>query len=139
MAAMNGAELRGLLTDAKRSVFRLEVLQQYLVPQETQRFRAFREGRPLPRREPGGLGLVAELVAGGRRTYRAHVVEHPLSEYVQFELLSYLESQEAGDEIYIVDRDAHPGLAALDRCRGQRDLALAHAVPLDEYLAARST
>lgn len=91
-----------------------------------------------------------------------------MSEYVRFELACYPNNVVAGEEVYLVDRDAHPDLAALGEdfwmfdsatvavmrydpeghpldpepgqdtaaYRARRDLALAHALPLDEWLAA---
>jgi hypothetical protein len=44
-----------------------------------------------------------------------HVVDVPLSEYVRFELVTYTESQEAGEEIRIAERKADPALDYLRR------------------------
>jgi hypothetical protein len=105
--------LRELLGTFQSSTFRLETRQQYLVPAEAERIRAFQEGRPLPPRSSASFRLVREAVAAGKRVYRVHVVEHPLTPYLRYELAAYRESVAAGEEIYLADRDAHPDLAGL--------------------------
>ena len=161
----------------KESAFRLETLQRYTVPEEAERIRLFREGRPRPERSvrtSPWLRRVAVTTAAGKRWQRVHVVDHPLSEYLRYELVGYVESAAAGEEIRIADRATHPDLAKLttdfwlfdadgenpfgilmnydddgqllgyelaqspeelDWRRSERDVALAHSVSLNEYLA----
>jgi hypothetical protein len=161
----------------KESAFRLETLQRYTVPDEAERIRMFREGRPRPERSvrtSPWLRRVAVTTAAGKHWQRVHVVDHPLSEYLRYELVGYVESAAAGEEVGIADRATHPDLARLTtdfwlfdadsgnafavpmnyddeghllgyelaespeelaRRRSERDLALAHSVSLNEYLA----
>jgi hypothetical protein len=161
----------------KESAFRLETLQRYTVPDEAERIRMFREGRPRPERSvrtSPWLRRVAVTTAAGKRWQRVHVVDHPLSEYLRYELVGYVESAAAGEEVRIADRATHPDLGKLttdfwlfdadsgnasavpmhydegghllgyeltqrleelDQRRSERDLALAHSVSLNEYLA----
>ena len=161
----------------KESAFRLETLQRYTVLEEAQRIRMFREGRPRPERSvrtSPWLRRVAVTTAAGKRWQRVHIVEHPLSEYLRYELVGYVESAAAGEEVRIADRATQPDLARLTRDfwlfdadsengfavpmnyddeghllgyelaqspeeldlrRRERDLALAHSVSLNEYLA----
>jgi len=168
-------ELLELFRTFERSAFRLETRQQYNVPQETERIRAFQEGRPLPDHPVSqtSLRLVADATAAGKRIYRVHIIDRPLTPYMRFELAVYPQNVAAGEAIYIAERAAHPGLAALtedfwlfdgdtnptvvwirytaegsvlgwerteqegdvERCCQQRDLAMAHAVSLGEFLA----
>jgi hypothetical protein len=170
-------ERQALFASFTHTAFRLETLPQYLVPQEDERFRAFREGRPLPERSPQTspwLQQIAHTAAAGRRWQRAHVVGRPFTDYLRFELVTDLENVAAGEDIRIADRDVHPELAAcardfwlfdgetdhavallmrydsegrfieaerctdpdiLARCRHQRDLVLAHSIPVADYLA----
>jgi hypothetical protein len=165
-------EFSHLLTGFRSSAFRLEALQHYATAYD-ERFEAFQAGRPLPPPSPAkqaSMRLVAEATAAGKRFYRVHVVELPLTPYLRYELAAYSENLAAGEEIYIAERAANPGLAELTqdfylfddqivvwfryddhghllgrergdnpadlaRCREQRDRALAHAVPLDQFLA----
>jgi hypothetical protein len=171
-------ERAALFDSFTQTAFRLETLPQYLVSQEDERFRAFREGRPLPERSPATspwLRQIATTTAAGRRWQRVHVVGQPLTEYLRFELLTDQENVAAGEDARVADRDAHPDLGAfsvdfwlldgdtdhavallmrydhqgrfvdserstdsdiLARCRRQRDLVLAHSVPVAEYLTA---
>jgi hypothetical protein len=162
----------------QRGAFRLETLPQYSIPEDAERLRVFREtGRPPKRTTETSpwLRLVADSTAAGRQWRRVHVVSRPLTEYLRFELLGYVENAAAGEDIRIADRDTHSALAnlaedfwlfdadtdhavavllrydqegrflgaeradhpdAIARCRAQRDLALALAVPLEEYLTS---
>jgi hypothetical protein len=162
----------------RKSAFRLEALPQYLGTSDPA-FRAFSEGRPLPLSErptkQDWMHRVANACAQGKRIYRVHVLDQPLTPYLQYELASYPENVKAGEEVYIADRAGRPQLADLtedfwlcdadsdrpfallmdydaegrflkgelsdapaviEKCRRQRDLALANSVLLDEFLSA---
>lgn len=97
-------------------VFRLENLQHYAVSEEDARLRAFRQGTPRPERsvrtEPW-LARIAVTTVAGKSWQRVHVVDHPLSEYLQYELVGYVESQAAGEQIAIADRASDGSLARL--------------------------
>ena len=90
-----------------QSAFRLEALPQYLGTSDAA-FQAFREGRPLPLSERPAkqdwMRRVANARAQGKRIYRVHVLEQPLTPYLQYELASYPENVAAGEEVYIADR-----------------------------------
>ncbi len=95
---------------------RLETRQSYKVPDDDERQRAFREGRPLPPRpeKSASVQLIKDAVSSGRRLGRIHVIEWPLSDYVRYEIeAAYLENAAAGEEILIVDRAADPRLENL--------------------------
>lgn len=98
------------------SAFRLETLQRYAAPAEDERIAAFREHKPLPERSARTspwLRRVADTTAEGKHWSRVHVVDEPLSEYVRFEMVTYRESAQAGEEIRIASRRADPALDAL--------------------------
>lgn len=98
------------------SAFRLETLREYAVSAEDERIAAFREHRPLPERSvrtSPWLRRVAETTAAGKHWSRVHVVDEPLSEYVRFEMVTYRESAQAGEDIRIANRRADPALDAL--------------------------
>lgn len=179
---MSPEEFTALFGRFSHDVFRLECWQNYAVSDEDASLRAFREGTPRPERSVRTspyLRQVAVTTADGKSWQRVRIVEHPLTEYLQWELLAYVESQAAGEEILIADRGAAPELATvgppdfwlfdsqapagaeafavllhydehgqllereyttdrqvLARCRHRREVAIAHAVPLNTYLAA---
>lgn len=113
---MNAAEFDACFDRFTSDVFRLEALQHYAVAEEDKRFGAWREGLPRPERSvrtSPWLARIAVTTAQGRSWRRVHVVEHPLSEYLQYELVGYVESAAVGEEILIADRAAHPDLAHL--------------------------
>lgn len=99
------------------SAFRLETLPQYLVEQEAEDFRRFREEQPLPERTPENnewLRLIAETTAAGRRWQVVHVLSRPLTDYLRYELARYPDNVKAGQEVRIADRAWHPELDDLD-------------------------
>lgn len=162
-----------LFDNFRESAFRLETLQHYDTAGDAERLAAFREGRPLPitPSKRAWLDFIEQGVAAGKRTYRVHVLDRPLTEYVRFELAAYEENAAAGEEIRLAERTAHPALAELrsdfwlfddaiavpmeydeqghfvafhptgasdvvERCRCERDLALAHSEALLEFREA---
>ena len=99
------------------TAFHLETHHSYAVEEEDELLlRAFREGLPRPERSvrtSPWLRRMAVTTAAGKRWSRAHVVEHPLSEYLRAQLVAYVESQTVGEEIRLADRGVHPELAEL--------------------------
>jgi hypothetical protein len=127
---MTPAELLERYSAFTESVVRLETRQHYAVPGDEERQRAYREGRPLPQR-PGKaatLRLISEAVAAGKVFERVHIVDRPLSDYVRYELAAaYPENVAVGERVWIVDRSAYPGLAAVDRDFVVFDAGTGHA------------
>jgi len=86
------------------SVFRWEARQHYAIPKDEPSLVAFREGTPRPERSvrtsPWLRRIAASTVAGKKWT-RVRVLTEPLSEYVRWELLAYVESQAAGERILV--------------------------------------
>ncbi len=73
-------------------------------------------GEPLPLRTPENSEWLARMqrdIANGFRWYRVHILDQPLTSYLRFELYRYLEGVAVGNEIYVVDRAAHPDLTEL--------------------------
>lgn len=111
--------LSDLFASFEHSVFRLEARDQYTVPSEADRLADFVAGRPMAPRTPandGWLDIVTRATNSGKAMSRVHAVRRPLSTYVQFELELYDGNVDAGEEVYIADRDRCPDqLANLDR------------------------
>jgi hypothetical protein len=98
------------------SAGRLETLKSYSVPGEAERIAAWRARKPRPERSVrtnGYLREVAEHALAGRQRIRIRVVDAPASEYVRYQLTGYVESQAAGEEIWIAVRNG----------RAKRDLS----------------
>lgn len=97
-------------------VFRLEALQHYHVPNDDPFMAAFRNRAPRPSRTvrtSPWLARVAKSVLGsGKQWQRVHLIREPLSEYLKMEMQGYIESQAAGEEIFLADADA-PALSSL--------------------------
>ncbi|TDW17060.1 DUF6879 family protein [Kribbella kalugense] len=113
---MNFEEFDAQFDRFTTEVFRLENLQGYAVSEEDARLKAFRDGTPRPERsvrtEPW-LARIAVSTVAGKRWERVHVVDHPLSEYLRYELVGYVESQAAGERILIAERTADESLTRL--------------------------
>ncbi|MBV9140575.1 MAG: hypothetical protein JO115_06635 [Pseudonocardiales bacterium] len=98
------------------SAFHLETHQTYAVPEEDNRLRAFREGLPRPERSvrtSEWLRRIAVTTAAGKQWGRVHIIEHPLSEYLRYELIGYVESQAVGEMIRLADCGRHSELVGL--------------------------
>jgi hypothetical protein len=109
-------EFDQLFDTFQHTAFHLETHQTYAVSEEDERLRAFREGLPRPERSvrtTPWLRRVAVSTAHGKRWSRVHIIEHPLTEYLRYQLVGYVESQAAGEEIRLADRGRHPELAEL--------------------------
>ncbi|WP_020392222.1 DUF6879 family protein [Kribbella catacumbae] len=106
---MNFVEFDAYFDRFATDVFRLENLQNYAVDAEDAGLKAFREGTARPERsvrtEPW-LARIAVTTVAGKIWQRVHVVDHPLTEYLRYEMESYVESQAAGERIRIADRAA---------------------------------
>lgn len=100
----------------QHSAFRMETLQRYTVDSETERIRAFLRGEPRPDRSvrtSPWLRRVAVTTADGKHWSRVHILDLPLSDYLRYQLVGYVESAAAGEEIRIALRREHPELAVL--------------------------
>jgi hypothetical protein len=99
------------------SAFRLECLPQYRAPSETASLEAFLRGDPRPERSvrtQPWLARIARTTVVDRKSWsRVHIVDFPLSDYVRYELVGYVESQAVGEEIRILNRADHPRFADL--------------------------
>ncbi len=94
------------------SAFRLETLPSYNVGgQEAERIAAFRAGRPRPERSvrtDPWLRRIALTSSAGKSWTRVRVLDDPPTDYEQYQLVGYQESQAAGDCIRIVARGQFP-------------------------------
>lgn len=103
-----------LLTGWERTLFRLETLQEYRVPQEEDelaRWRVEGDNADLPHPNEYHREVAGDAAAGRRRT-RVHVVARPLSDYLRWELLAYENNLSAGEDVRIFETanpDAWPG------------------------------
>lgn len=112
---MDAASFDALFDSFTHATFRLESLQTYAVSAEDESLRSFREGTPRPERSvrtSGWLRRIALTTATGKSWSRIHLVRHPLTEYLRYELVAYVESQAVGEQIGLVDLDEYPELAA---------------------------
>lgn len=112
---MSMVDVFALCEKITEEAFRLEARQRYNVPYEEPLIRAFAEGRPQPDNESitQHISSVNSLRAAGKRDYRVHVLELPLTPYLRYELNGYRDNVEAGEMILIADRAWHPELAEL--------------------------
>jgi len=99
------------------SALRLETRRDYPITGEEDRRRRgafFTDGRLL---EPGpgkldDLRLIGQLSMAGIGVGRVHLVDVPLTSYLEYELLAYSENVAAGEDVRIVSLGVHPELGA---------------------------
>jgi hypothetical protein len=100
------------------SAFRLETRGTYSVPAEAESLRAFRLGLPRPERSvrtSPWLARMTQTAAAGKSWHRVRIVGSPLTEYERYQMHCYPEAAEAGENVRVADRSAHPELTVLDR------------------------
>ncbi len=115
---MNFEEFDAAFDAFRATAFRLETLPRYSDEEEDAELALFLAGKPLPERSTQTvpwLKRVADTTVTGKRWQRVHVVSHPLTDYLRFELVGYEANVSAGEDVRIADRDAHPELAELRR------------------------
>ncbi|MGW1205575.1 DUF6879 family protein [Streptomyces cyaneofuscatus] len=105
-----------LLRSAERSAIHLEMRDVYALPDEDERFAAWRQGRrfdPVDRDSwwRPWLDLVQEVTAKGVRMRRARIVSEPPSEYIRYEHSFTFTNIAAGEEIRWLPRRSASGLA----------------------------
>ena len=101
----------------QRSAFRLELLDFYAAANEAEPLRRFLAGEPQDPswREPWARYIRA-AVRDGKRMSRVHVIDEPLSEYLEFEITAgYPASVAAGEEVRILRRHGLPHLQLPER------------------------
>ncbi|MGP9018954.1 DUF6879 family protein [Streptomyces sp. BR1] len=103
---LDGDAWRAKLREFQREAWRLETLPQYLVPQESAEFEAFRSGvriDPHAYASPYTQDL-KRLRDEGRRKGRVHLLAQPLSDYLRFEFSRYYTPHSlAGEDVRILD------------------------------------
>jgi hypothetical protein len=94
-----------LFTDFACDAFRLETLQEYAVSYEEGPFRDYLDGKPryTHKDQAQWAANVAAKKAQGCSMSRVHIIQHPLTEYVRFELTwPYLDSVRAGEDVRLI-------------------------------------
>jgi uncharacterized protein DUF6879 len=117
--AMAVIDLMCMLRAFTTSAFRLEARQSYASDEEAAAFAAWQEHGRIPDAvDPliaAWTGIVCARIEGGAVMRRVHVVSHPMTDYVRFELaLQRAHSVPAGEQVRVVDADLHPDLARAD-------------------------
>lgn len=101
---MISANLGELFASSTRDVFRLELQQAYKVAGEEARLAAWRAGAEWPVGITPWQERLKLLVPRGVRMRRVHIVELPMSEYVRWEMESYVRNATFGEEIRILPK-----------------------------------
>jgi hypothetical protein len=97
-------DLWGRFANFRSSLFRLEALQVYGGSGEEDALAAFQAGEPIPL-SPALLKwtrMLRQRVGIGCVVQRVHVVTAPLTDYLRFELASYAQNVEAGEDVRII-------------------------------------
>lgn len=111
MISIGVEQLRELYSGVARRSLRMETRQAYAVPWEDESVAAWLRGEPLPP-DPAlerHRAKCRALAASGRHAMRVRFLELPTTEYTRYEFEhGYPGNFEAGEEIHILDRAAHP-------------------------------
>ncbi len=125
------ADFDALFDTFTHTAHRLETLPAYAVAREDPGYRAFRDGTARPERSvrtSPWMARIAVTTAAGKQWTRTRVVDNPLTEYQQFSLPAYAESQTVGESITLVDRslvgDVGPDFWLFDRATGHARAAV---------------
>ena len=110
MTLLDTPHFQALFDAARQSVFRLEGRQTYAIAADDAELVAFRTGAPRPERSvrtsPWLARIAVSTATRGVSWSRVRVVEYPLTEYTEYELVTYVESQAAGEQILITEQPA---------------------------------
>lgn len=103
-----------LYDGAKRAVFRIELLQSYDWPDESDRIAEWRAtGAVTPSTDKQWHELADQISAGCTNTL-LHVIDLPLNDYLRYEFAAYQANNlPAGQDVRIAVRSEHPELAEL--------------------------
>lgn len=100
-------DFNGCFDRFRATAFRLETFQRYTVAEDEPAIAGWRSGRARPeisvRTSPWAARLASSTIAG-KSWRRVRAVDHPLSEYVRWEMAAYAESSVLGEEIRILHR-----------------------------------
>jgi len=90
----------------KECAFRLELLDQYSVPEEEQEFQLFLNGHPvLPTMNREWAEMVERATKAGKIFQRVHVIPERLTPYLRFEIeWGYAYSAIVGEDIRLLQR-----------------------------------
>lgn len=110
MTLLDTPRFQALFDAARQSVFRLEGRQNYAIAADDDELVAFRTGAPRPERSvrtsPWLARIAVSTATRGVSWSRVRVIEYPLTEYTAYELVTYVESQAAGEQILITEQPA---------------------------------
>jgi hypothetical protein len=103
-------ECVALFENFEKSAFRLETLDQYLVPDEVPQFQAYLIGDESKNcRNKEWTDYLRSQTRQGKTIERIHVIPRELTDYLKFEIdWAYRYSQQAGEKISFVYEDALP-------------------------------
>ncbi len=97
-----------LWADAKKEIFRLELLDTYLVEEEKENFKLFKEGKLIdPLNDHGFLSWLSSIKEkrdAGTKIIDISVITLPVSPYVKFGMQYFLKTTEAGKEDLLIER-----------------------------------
>lgn len=105
-----------IFTEFKNSARRIETLPVYRVSDETEKFKSYLDGKPLPSdRNEGWTDLVRSIRTSGRSIERVRVVPSPLTDYFRFEVdWFYVFNQEAGEDTRFILKNDVPDVVFKD-------------------------
>lgn len=92
-----------LFTGLRSSWFRLETLQHYAVDYEADEYVQFQRTGTIDRPFGEWQDMIVRHVSQGRTLRRVHIIEHPRSSYLDYEVEAYKINARAGEDIRIIE------------------------------------
>lgn len=89
----------------KKYAFRLELLQEYDVPEEKESFGRFlRTGEVKDDNRDEWASIIQSAISRGATMNRVHVIKEPLSDYIRFELTAYKFNIKEGEKVFLLSQ-----------------------------------
>ncbi|MDD5331778.1 MAG: hypothetical protein PHE43_03070 [Candidatus Nanoarchaeia archaeon] len=90
----------------KKYAFRLELLQEYNIPNERKHFIKFLKTKIYtPSTNSEWIKLIKSANKRKAKISRVHVIELPLSDYLKFEIRYYKINKNAGEQVFLLNKD----------------------------------
>ena len=105
LVPISGNDFSKLFLEFNKEAFRLELLQDFNIPDEEKDFKTFRSGvlKPTPNSNAYWHDLIIKANNKSARFKRVRLIEEPLSIYTKFEIAwGYLDNIPVGEHVYII-------------------------------------
>lgn len=105
---MGNLQIDNYIKRFRKEAFRLELLNIYRVPEDWETYQRFlRREDYIDSDFQEWWQMISDDVANGKRWIRVHPVPKKLNSYLRYEIDIYKHSVEAGEEVYLMDKEKY--------------------------------